>query len=149
MRAMEGKGTAEADCVAMLRRAGMRSTRQRVALARLIADGGDRHLSAEALHREAQAAGHAISLATVYNTLHRFVDVGLLREIAIVPGGARFDTNTTHHHHFYDEESGALTDIPGSELALAELPAPPAGRRVGRVEVVVRLARRGGREEDR
>lgn len=141
-----GKGTmAQAECAEMLRRAGMRRTRQRLALARLIAEGGDRHLSAEALHREAQRAGCAVSVATVYNTLHRFVDAGLLREIAVAPGCVRFDTNTEHHHHFYDEETGALSDIPGDAVRLEELPAPPAGRRVGRVEVVVRLVGRDGR----
>lgn len=124
---------------AMLRRAGLRPTRQRVALARLVAGGGGRHISAEDLHAEARAAGIRVSVATIYNTLHRFVGAGLLRELVVAPGRVRFDTNTAHHHHFHDEESGALTDIPGDSVALAKLPAPPAGRRVDRVDVIVRV----------
>ncbi len=129
----------EFDAAALLRSLGMRPTRQRIALARLIMTGGNRHLSAETLHAEALAAGTRVSTATVYNTLHRFVSAGLLREIVVAPGRVRFDTNTAHHHHFYDEESGRLTDIPVDAIALAELPAPPRGRRVGRVDVIVRL----------
>ncbi len=131
--------TAEAEAAALLRRAGLRPTRQRVALARLVAEGGDRHLTAERLHAEARGAGVRVSVATVYNTLHRFVRAGLLRELAAAPGRTYFDTNTAHHHHFYDTETGELTDIPAEAVALATLPEPPAGREVERVDAVVRL----------
>lgn len=131
--------TAEAAAAALLRRAGLRPTRQRVALARLVAEGGDRHLTAERLHAEARGAGVRVSVATVYNTLHRFVRAGLLRELTTAPGRTYFDTNTAHHHHFYDPETGELTDIPAEAVALAALPEPPAGREVERVDAVVRL----------
>ena len=134
----ENVPTAEA-AAALLRRAGLRPTRQRVALARLIAAGGDRHLTAERLHAEARGARVRVSVATVYNTLHRFVRAGLLRELTAAPGRTYFDTNTAHHHHFYDTETGELTDIPAEAVALAALPEPPAGRGVERVDVVVRL----------
>ena len=52
--------------------AGLRPTRQRMALARLLFAGSDRHVTAEALHDEAEGAGVRVSLATVYNTLHQF-----------------------------------------------------------------------------
>ena len=52
-----------------LRHAGLRPTRQRMALAELLFHGGDRHVSAESLHGEALAARVPVSLATVYNTL--------------------------------------------------------------------------------
>lgn len=128
-----------AEAAALLRRAGLRPTRQRVALARLVAEGGDRHLTAERLHAEARGAGVRVSVATVYNALHRFVRAGLLRELTAAPGRTYFDTNTAHHHHFYDTETGELTDIPADSVALAAPPAPPAGREVERVDVVVRL----------
>ena len=53
----------------MLRVAGLRPTRQRVALAELLYSHGNRHISAELLHEEAEAAHVPVSLATVYNTL--------------------------------------------------------------------------------
>ncbi|HEX2647790.1 MAG TPA: transcriptional repressor, partial [Candidatus Dormibacteraeota bacterium] len=56
-----------------LRAARLRPTRQRLALARLLLENGNRHVTAEQLHSEALAAGIPVSLATVYNTLHQFI----------------------------------------------------------------------------
>lgn len=122
-----------------LRSAGLRPTRQRLALARLLFDRGDRHVTAEHLHAEAVAANIPVSLATVYNTLHQFTGAGLLREVVAEPGRSYFDTNTSEHHHFYDEDSGRLQDIPGCDLAVEKLPTPPPGTTVSRVDVIIRL----------
>ncbi len=122
-----------------LKAAGLRPTRQRLALARLLFDGGDRHVTAEQLHGEAQAAKIRLSLATVYNTLHQFTALGMLREVVVESGRSYFDTNTFDHHHFFFEGSGRLEDNPGSEVELARLPEPPAGTRVSRVDVIVRV----------
>jgi Fur family iron response transcriptional regulator len=128
-----------------LREAGLRPTRQRLALARLLFDGDDRHLTAEDLHRAATAAKVRLSLATVYNTLHQFTSAGLLREVVVEPGRSYFDTNTDDHHHFYFEADGALADIPSSEVGLTTLPPAPHGTTVRRVDVVIRLAKAPGR----
>src|ERR1700712_5614150 len=66
-----------------LRKAGLRPTRQRVALGWLLFARGDRHIPAERLFEEASRARVPVSLATVYNTLHPFTEAGLLREIAV------------------------------------------------------------------
>ncbi len=92
------------------------------------------------LHGEAQAAGLRISLATIYNTLHQFTKVGLLREVVIDSGRTYFDTNITDHHHFFFEDNGSLKDIPGSSVALSAMPDLPPGRTVARVDVIIRLA---------
>ena len=81
----------------------------------------------------------AVSVATVYNTLHQFTKVGLLREVVVEPGRSYFDTNVNDHHHFYFESSGQLQDIPSERLSVAELPEPPQGTRISRVDVVVRV----------
>ena len=127
-----------------LRHAGLRPTRQRMALAKLLFDGGDRHLTAEMLHDEAQASNVRVSLATVYNTLHQFRRAGLLREIVVDSQRTYFDTNMANHHHFYFDETGELADIPGREVEVAVLPPPPAGMAIDRIDVVVRV-----RAEDR
>jgi Fur family iron response transcriptional regulator len=113
-----------------------------LALAKLLYDGGDRHVSAEALHAEAEAAGVRVSLATIYNTLHQFTRAGLLREVVVDPGRSYFDTNVTDHHHFFVETSGELKDIPGAELGVINFPSPPAGTEVTRVDVVIRIRNR-------
>lgn len=122
-----------------LKAAGLRPTRQRLALARLLFSSTNRHITAEQLHSEAQAARIRLSLATVYNTLHQFTAHGLLREVVVEPGRSYFDTNTTDHHHFFFEEDGRLEDIPALQVELTRLPAPPPGMRLRRVDVIVRL----------
>jgi Fur family iron response transcriptional regulator len=123
-----------------LKAVGLRPTRQRLALARLMQDGGDRHLSAEQLHEEALAAKVRVSLATVYNALHQFTAAGLLREVVVEPGRSYFDTNVEEHHHFYFEDSGRLEDIPNDQVSLANLPMPPKGSRLSRVDVIIRVS---------
>jgi Fur family iron response transcriptional regulator len=125
--------------IALLKAAGLRPTRQRLALARLLFEQGQRHLTAEQLHSEAAAANVGVSVATVYNTLHQFTSAGLLREVVVEPGRSYFDTNVEDHHHFYLEATGDLRDIPSHRLPLSELPEPPEGTRIARVDVVIRV----------
>lgn len=124
-----------------LRAVGLRPTRQRVALGWLLFGRGDRHLCAETLFDEAQRARVPVSLATIYNTLNQFTQVGLLREIALDGARTYFDTNTSHHHHFFIDGEG-LTDIPAQDVHVSNLPTPPEGMEIERVDVVVRLRRR-------
>ena len=132
--------------VRQLKDAGLRPTRQRLALAKLLFESGNRHLTAEQLHGEALDAGARVSLATVYNTLHQFTAVGLLREVVVEPGRSYFDTNTSHHHHFFCEEDRYLVDIPGEELMVAKLPHPPPGTTVTEVDIVIRVRKNPGLE---
>lgn len=122
-----------------LREAGMRPTRQRITLAKLLFGEGDRHVCAEVLHSEATAAGEQISLATVYNTLHQFTRAGLLRALPVDGGKTFFDTNTSDHNHFFIETDGKLVDIPAESIRVEGLPQPPAGLKISHVDVVVRL----------
>jgi len=125
----------------LLRHADLRPTRQRVALGRLLFDGGDRHVTAEQLHAEVVAAGEHVSLATVYNTLHQFKRAGLVRELAIDGSKAYFDTNTSNHNHFLLESTGTLMDIPSDAIEVSGLPEPPEGMKITHIDVVVRLAK--------
>ena len=124
-----------------LKEAGLRPTRQRLALGKLLFDTGDRHVTAEQLHGEASEQGIKVSLATVYNTLNQFTANGLMREVVVAPGRSYFDTNVEDHHHFLYEDDGALQDIPQDQIALAALPDSPADMEVSRVDVIVRLRR--------
>jgi len=129
-----------ANALELLRTAKLRPTRQRLALARLLFDKGDRHVTAEQLHGEAQAAAVRVSLATVYNTLHQFIAAGLLREVVVDPGRSYFDTNVSKHHHFFFEETGRLQDIPSGDVGVVQLPSPPPGTAIRRVDVIIRVA---------
>jgi Fur family transcriptional regulator, iron response regulator len=138
-----GAGCPVRDVREKLRHVHLRPTRQRVALGWLLFGRGDRHLTAESLFEEAQKARIPVSLATIYNTLNQFTAAGLLREIAVEGSRAYFDTNTSDHHHFHVEGETGLLDIPDCGLHIANLPAPPEGMEIARVEVVVRLRRIG------
>jgi Fur family transcriptional regulator, iron response regulator len=123
-----------------LRMNGLRPTRQRVALAELLFGRGDRHFTAEMLHAEAVTNGIPVSLATVYNTLHQFVEAGLLREVAIEGSKTYFDTKTSNHFHFFFEKDGILVDIEATDFQVENLPKAPEGMEITRIDVLVRLA---------
>ena len=131
------------DVKAMLRSVGLRPTPQRMALGWLLFGKGDRHLSAEMLYEEATRAKVPVSLATIYNTLHQFTEAGLLRQVGVDGSKAYFDTNVSEHHHFFLEDADAIVDIPNAEVMLGKMPEAPAGYEVARVDVVVRLRRKG------
>jgi Fur family iron response transcriptional regulator len=123
----------------LLQAAGIRPTRQRVALASVLFDGCPKHMTAEQVHAAARKNRARVSLATVYNALHQFTTAGLLREVLVDSSRVYFDTNISAHHHFFDEKSGLLHDIPAEAIGIARLPKPLKGRRVARVDVIIRL----------
>jgi Fur family iron response transcriptional regulator len=127
-----------------VRDAGLRPTRQRVALAQILFAKGDRHLSAEELHEEALAAGVPVSLATVYNSLHQFTEAGLLRILAVEGSRTYFDTNTSDHHHFFVEGENRIFDIGPVAVGVVDVPEPPEGMEIVNVDVIVRLRRKRG-----
>ena len=125
-----------------LREVGLRQTRTRVALGSILFGKGDRHVSAEMLFEEARQISVSVSLATVYNTLHQFTEVGLLRQVAIESSKSYFDTNNTEHQHYYLEDRHELMDIPPTDVAVGKIPVPPEGYEIARIDVVVRLRRK-------
>lgn len=127
----------------LMRKAGLRPTRQRLALAALLFNRGHRHISAEALYEEAILAKVPVSLATIYNTLHQFTEAGLLRELAVDGSKSYFDTNVHDHHHFFVEGDNAMLDIPADAVGIDKLPRVPDDMEIVRVDVVVRLRRKG------
>ena len=129
----------DADLRRRLHAAGVRLTRQRLLLARILFAGGHRHVTAEALRLEAERAGSPVATGTVYNTLHRFARAGLLREVTVDSACNWFDTNTDPHHHFVHAGTGELEDIPEEGIRVSGLPDAPAGTRVAAVHVLVRL----------
>ena len=130
------------DVKAKLREVGLRPTRQRMALGWILFAKGDRHITAEMLYEEANRAKVPVSLATVYNTLHQFTEVGLLRQVAVDGSKAYFDTNNSEHHHFFIEDQNDLMDIPSTDVLVGKAPVAPEGYEIARIDVVVRLRRK-------
>ncbi|WP_170403906.1 iron response transcriptional regulator IrrA [Ruegeria arenilitoris] len=123
--------------------AGLRPTRQRMALAELlVGDGRHRHVTAESLFESAKKNGDAVSLATVYNTLRAFCEAGVLQEITVDGSKSYFDTNTHDHPHFYWEDESRLSDAPSEQLVIQRLPDAPEGVEIASVDVVIRLRKK-------
>jgi len=130
-----------------LRALGLRPTKQRLALASMIFSGNDRHLCAEELYEEALDSQLDVSLATIYNTLRQFTDVGLLRVIAIEGSRTWFDTNTSDHHHFYDDYANEIIDIPAETAdkpLITNLPTPPEGMEISHIDMIIRIRPKRG-----
>ncbi len=126
-------------CLEQLTSAGLRPTKQRLGLARLLFERPHFHVTAEQLHKSAHDAHLKVSLATVYNTLNQFSEAGLLREVVVEAGRSYFDTKTEQHHHFYNEVTAELNDIPDGLIEVSNLPLAPTGQSIKSVDIIVRL----------
>ena len=126
----------------LLDNAKLRHTKQRAQLAEMLFKAENRHFTAEQLHKEARIAGHTISLATIYNTLHQFRRAGLLRQVIVEPGKVYFDTNTEPHHHFYIEDDGELLDVERNKVKISTLPEIPKDCNIQEMDVIIRLRKK-------
>ncbi len=111
-----------------------------MALATLLFDDHDKHMTAEQIHDSLRRNRTRISLATVYNALHQFTAAGLLREVMIDGASIYFDTNTGAHHHFFDTATGKLEDIPAESVQLAKMPKLPKGRKLDCIDIIIRVS---------
>ena len=120
--------------------AGVRPTKMRAALAGLLFDGQDKHVSVDEVIAMARKAGLRPSVATIYNTLNQFCAAGLLRRISVDAGRTFFDTNMDEHHHIFYESEGRLVDVPADQMTVAGAPPIENNRSVKAVEVLIRVA---------
>jgi Fur family iron response transcriptional regulator len=135
-------GMTEKSLTERLRTAGLRPTKQRIALGNLMFEHGDRHFTAEMLHEEAVRDSIPVSLATVYNTLHQFTQASLIREIAVEGSKTYFDTNISDHYHYFIEGEGRLMDVESNQSPMVRAPEPPEGYEITQIDVLVRLRRK-------
>ena len=117
---------------------GIRPTKQRRILAKLLFENGDRHISAEELFAEVQKEKRKISLATIYNTLKQFTNIGLIREIVVDQNKSIYCNNNQSHYHLYIEDEGKIVDIPTKNIDL-NIPSIPACLQLHNIDVIVRL----------
>ena len=104
---------------------GIIPTKQRRVLAKILFEKGNRHISAENLFDEVKREDRKISMATIYNTLKQFTNLGLIREIVVDKNKSLYDTNNKPHYHLYIEDEGKVHDIPTNNINL-NLPSIPA-----------------------
>ena len=130
--------TAYNSAISKLEKNGIRATKQRRVLAKLIFDKGKRHISAENLFDEVKKEERKISMATVYNTLKQFTNLGLIREIVVDQNKSLYCNNNQSHYHLYIEDEGKVLDIPTKNIDL-DIPAIPACLQLHDIDVIVRI----------
>ena len=125
----------------MLENAGLRQTKQRLAICKVLFNGKETfHFTIEKLKKIIEKENKKkISLATLYNTVHALKEKGYLKEISLKRNKTFFDTNTKNHHHFYDERMSQLVDIEDKNILVGNLPKAPNGKKIKSVEVLVKI----------
>ncbi len=104
----------EAD--ALLKAAGLRITKPRRAIARVLADAHD-HPDAEQVLARAREHDPSISQATAYRTLAALAEKGLLRTHTFDGSATRFEVaNRPHHDHLIDVETGEVREFVSGEI---------------------------------
>ena len=121
-----------------LKKNNIRPTKQRMILAKLLFEKGRRHVSAEELYDEVKKDDRKISLATIYNTLKQFSQIGLIREIVVDQNKSLYCTNNESHYHLYIEDEAKIVDIPTENINL-NIPSMPACLKLHNIDVIVRI----------
>ncbi len=105
------------DAVEQLRAAGLRVTPQRRAILELF-DHRHTHMTPQGIFEALQQQVSSLSLATVYNSLEVFEEIGVLNRVCAKDGQAYFDPNTQPHQHAVCQRCGEIFDIqiPSSKL---------------------------------
>ena len=117
---------------------GIRPTKQRRVLAKILFEKGNRHLSADELFHDVKKEDRKISMATVYNTLKQFTSLGLVREVVVDQNKSLYCTNHKSHYHLYIEDEGKIVDIPTENINL-NISSIPACLQLHNIDVIVRI----------
>jgi len=130
--------SAYSSAINIIEKYGIRATKQRRILAKLIFDKGKRHISAENLFDEVKKDERKISMATIYNTLKQFTNLGLIKEIVVDQNKSLYCNNNQNHYHLYIEDEGKVIDIPTKNIDL-NIPSIPACLQLHNIDVIVRI----------
>ena len=117
---------------------GIRPTKQRRVLAKILFEKGNRQVSADELFHDVKKEDRKISMATVYNTLKQFTFLKLVREIVVDQNKSLYCTNHKSHYHLYIEDEGKIVDIPTKNIDL-NIPSIPACLQLHNIDVIVRI----------
>ena len=125
-----------------LRVAGLRVTKQRIAVANIIFENKNQHFTAESLYKESVKRNCRLSMATIYNTLRHFTEADLLREVFIDSDRRYYDTNLTDHYHLYFSDTGHLEDVQYNKIQISKFPDIPHGLRIDRLDMIIRVSKK-------
>lgn len=102
----------EAQC----RTRGIRLTGQRRLIAQILSEASD-HPDVTELHRRVSACDSRVALATVYRTVKRLEEEGIVERHAFLDGRARYERGSKEHHdHLIDVENGRVIEFTSPEI---------------------------------
>ncbi|MDC1156256.1 Fur family transcriptional regulator [Candidatus Pelagibacter sp.] len=129
------------DFIEKLRETGLRPTRQRVKIYKLLYNRETTfHFTINDLVKKiSEEVDEKISLATVYNTVHALKTKGYLKEISINTDRSYFDTNISHHHHFFDKSTEELIDLSNEDVEKIQIKKSLSGKKISSIEVLVKV----------
>jgi Fur family peroxide stress response transcriptional regulator len=118
--------------------AGLRMTRQRQEIYRILIENRD-HPTAHEVFMRAKDRLPNLSLATVYNCLEALVQHGIIRQVNFERESSRYCPNLREHGHFHDAATGVIHDVdfkPGFQLA--DILDLPPGIVIDDIEITLR-----------
>jgi Fur family transcriptional regulator, ferric uptake regulator len=111
VEALPQPGRDERLMIEALRAAGLRMTRQRLAIIQVISTASD-HPDANELHRRSHDIDPSTSLSTVYRTLAVLQSQGIVNRRAFEGAPARFEAaDEAHHDHIVDLDTGDVIEF--------------------------------------
>lgn len=123
--------------VQTLKSKGLRVTPQRFAVYANLLSRSD-HPTVEQILNDLNKDAPVSSQATVYSSLQALREVGLVCEVLLEAGVARYDANVDYHHHFCCRQCGAIEDISGTAFQRLNLQDLRPGLQAETYEITVR-----------
>jgi Fe2+ or Zn2+ uptake regulation protein len=95
---MDSKASSKEDAHQILSASGLRLTRQRDLILKIIRRGQD-HLDADEVYRRARAKEPRLSLSTVYRSLQKLKELGLVDELHFDEDHHHYEVKPASEHH--------------------------------------------------
>lgn len=103
-------------CEQVLKSKGYRLTPQRIMVVDAL-HSVETHISAEEIFKKLKGKYPYANISTVYRTLELMKELGLVAEIEVGDGIARYHAREHgHHHHLVCSKCGRILEFPESEL---------------------------------
>ena len=95
---------------------GLRLTGQRRLIAQVLSEARD-HPDVPELHRRVAERDRRVSVATVYRTMKRFEEIGIVERHEFRDSRAHYEkASKAHHDHLIDIESGRVIEFRNEEI---------------------------------
>ncbi|MCD6579550.1 transcriptional repressor [bacterium] len=106
----------------ILKNSDLKITPQRLEILNYILSNN--HASAQEIREHVSKKVSSVSFSTIYYTIDKLIDTGMIIPITLEPGVVRYDTNPDPHYHIICIKCGKITEVhidPFEKFSLEEL----------------------------